>query len=67
MKIKIGNDIINLDMCFRITITASMIELCTDKHAMLQYEPGHNITQENFNTLSAWMLNQTNNQHTVLI
>jgi len=54
-------------MCFRITITASMIELCTDKHAMIQYELGHNITQENFNTLSAWMLNQTNNQHTVLI
>jgi len=67
MKIKIGNDIINLDACFRITITSSMIELGTDKHAMLQYEPGRNITQENFNTLSAWILNQTNNQHTVII
>lgn len=67
MKIKIANEIINLDACFRITVTASMIELCTDKHAMLQYEPGRNITQENFNTLSTWLLNQTNNPHTTII
>ncbi len=67
MKIKIGNDIINLAACFRITITAGTIELCTHVNGIMQYEIGYNISQDEFNTLSAWLLNQTNNPHTVII
>lgn len=67
MKIKIKDHIIDLALCSRITVTAAMIELVNNPHDAAQYEPDRNLTQAEFNTLSAFLLNQANCPHTVVV
>lgn len=66
-KIKVKDDIINLDAAIRITVTSAVIEIESTYDGFMQYEPGHALSQAEFDTLSAWLLNQTNHPYTVVI
>lgn len=67
MKIKIKDHIIDLALCSRITVTSYIIELVNNPHDTVQYKPDRNLTQAEFNTLSAFLLNQSNCPYTVVI
>lgn len=68
-KISIGNDIIDLAQCVRIKVEATHIcfEPSLLTGACLTYTKGVDLSAANFDTLSAWLLNQTNNPRTVVI
>ncbi len=68
-KISVGTDIIDLAQCVLIRITTTRI--CFEPNlltgACLTYTRGVELSAANFDTLSAWLWNQTNNPHTVVI
>ena len=66
-KIKIKDGIFNLDCMMRVTVSSNNIEFSTGNTTLIQYEPGRNLSQAEFDTLAAWLLNQTNHPHTVVI
>lgn len=66
-KIKIKDDIIDLDCALRVTVTSAVIEIERTRDSLMQYEPGNELSQAEFDTLSAWLLNQTNHPYTVVI
>lgn len=66
-KIKVKNDIINLDLAARVTVTSSVIEIEMTHGCLIQYELGNALSQAEFDTLAAWLLNVTNHPYTVVI
>lgn len=66
-KIKIKDDIIDLDCAIRVTVTASVIEIESAHGCMLQYEPGKVLSQGEFDTLAAWLLNATNHAYVSVV
>jgi len=68
-KIEIKNDILDLNLFSRISTSADSIcffrsEISGD---CLKIVRGVDLTNDEFNTLRAWLLNETNNPHTMVI
>ena len=59
-RIRIGNTFINLDAVGCYTVGQNIIIFTTIGVCELQYERGRNLTTEQFDTLSAWLLNAAN-------
>lgn len=66
-KIKVKDDIINLDLATCVTVTSAVIEIEIAHGFVIQYEPGHALSQAEFDTLSAWLLNVTNHPYVVVL
>lgn len=68
-KISVGTDIIDITACALIRVEATRIcfEPSLLTGACLTYSKGVELSAANFDTLSAWLLNQANNPHTVVI
>lgn len=66
-KIKVKDDIINLDSALRVTVTSTVIEIEGEDNSLVQYEPGKALSQSEFDTLSAWLLNQASHPYIVVI
>lgn len=67
-KIRVGDEVIDISLCFCITIKATEIHFESDAGgSRLIYKKGTDLSDANFNTLSAWLTNQTNNPYTVVV
>lgn len=68
-KIRVGDEIIDLALCFAISITAKEIHFENgggSGNGML-YRKGKELSDADFVTLSNYLQNQTNNAYTTVI
>lgn len=68
-KIAVGTCIIDLAQCFCIKITATKITFQPSclTGSECSYINGTDLSNANFDTLSAWLTNQTNNPYTTVV
>lgn len=68
-KIRIKNEIIELANCFSISVLQDEIhfEKSGDSGDWMRYRRGIELTSAEFDTLSAWITNVTNNPYTTVI
>jgi len=66
-RIRIGDTFLNLDAIEFFTVGVNLIVFTTIGISEVQFERGRNLTTEEFDTLSAWLLNVTNCPATTVI
>ena len=66
-RIRVGGTVLNLDAIACFVIEANIIRFTSIGVQEVQFERGRNLTTEQFDTLSAWLLNAANCPATTVI